>query len=208
MSKVENYVTKAIAIANDDTHGYDQIHRWGKDYDCSALVITCVQSSGIPVKDKGATYTGNMYSVFKKCGFIDITSKVNLSTGAGLQRGDILLTPNKHTEIYCGNGKMVGARINEKGKATGGKTGDQTGKEIMVHAYNNHPWKYVLRYRENVGSKIVSNSNDNAIVKDIVNGKYGNGTTRKQTLSRLYGSAKAKELQNKVNAYIRNGYKF
>lgn len=207
MSKVENYVTKAIAIANDDTHGYDQVHRWGKDYDCSALVITCVQSSGIPVKDKGATYTGNMYSVFKKCGFIDITSKVNLRTGAGLQRGDILLTPNKHTEIYCGNGKMVGARINEKGKPTGGRTGDQTGKEIMVHAYNNHPWKYVLRYRETTPAH-TTDINDNAIVKDIVNGKYGNGTTRKQTLSRLYGSAKAKELQQKVNAYIRNGYKF
>ena len=61
MSKVEAYVEKALSIANDNTHGYSQVNRWGKDYDCSSLVITVVENAGIPVKSKvGATYTGNM----------------------------------------------------------------------------------------------------------------------------------------------------
>lgn len=54
MSKIETYVQNAINIANDNTHGYSQINRWGKDYDCSSLVITVVENAGIPVKSKKA----------------------------------------------------------------------------------------------------------------------------------------------------------
>ena len=36
----------AVGIANDDSHGYDQKHRWGTpDYDCSSLVISAFQES-------------------------------------------------------------------------------------------------------------------------------------------------------------------
>ena len=48
--------------------------------------------------------------------------------------------------MYIGNGKIVHARINEFGGVTGGKTGDQTGNEIAVTPYRNHPWTYVLRF--------------------------------------------------------------
>ena len=73
-------------LAKDDSHGYDQTYRWGEkgDYDCSSATITAWEKAGVPVKSNGATYTGNMYSVFTKLGFKDVTSKVNLSTGAGL----------------------------------------------------------------------------------------------------------------------------
>lgn len=50
--------------------------------------------------------------------------------------------------MYCGNGKEVEASINEKGKATGGKPGDQTGREILIRSYRNYPWNHVLRYVE------------------------------------------------------------
>lgn len=147
-SKVENYTAEIVAIANDDSHGYSQVNRWGNpDYDCSSLVITVVQNSGIPVKDFGAGYTGNMLKAFLKCGFEDVTKTVNLTTGAGLQRGDILLTPNRHTEIYTGDGYRCGAHASETG-GKHGKAGDQTGQEISVKRYNNYPWKHVLRYRE------------------------------------------------------------
>lgn len=33
----------------------------------------------------------------------------------------------------------------EDDEATGGATGDQTGKEIYVRNYYNYPWNYVLR---------------------------------------------------------------
>ena len=153
MSKVENYTQQAINIANDNTHGYSQYNRWGNpDYDCSSLVITVVQKSGVSVKTNGATYTGNMYSAFIKSGFEDVTHSVNLVTGKGLQRGDILLNIINHTEIYIGNGQNVGARISET-NTIHGTGGDQTGKEIRVGNYYNYPWNFVLRYKETVVSK-------------------------------------------------------
>ena len=127
MSKVENYTSFAENVARDDTHGYDQRDRNGNpNYDCSGLVCDAVERAGIKVKEAGASYTGNMLSAFKKAGFKDITSQVTLSTGAGLKRGDVLLSVGHHTAIYCGGGKMVDARINEKGTTTGGKSGGQT----------------------------------------------------------------------------------
>ena len=42
MTKTEKAVTWAIKIANDPAHGYDQDNRWGPDYDCSSLVISCL----------------------------------------------------------------------------------------------------------------------------------------------------------------------
>lgn len=136
------------ACAADSTHGYDQRYRWGErgDYDCSAAVITAYEKAGVPVKARGATYTGNMRPVFVDCGFRDITSQVNLSTGAGLKRGDVLLNITNHTALYCGNGLEVEASINERGTATGGQPGDQTGREFLIRPYRNYPWDCVLRY--------------------------------------------------------------
>lgn len=117
MGKIEKAVQQMEAWAKDNSHGYDQIYRWGEkgDFDCSAAVIQACENAGIPVKSNGATYTGNMLDVFKNCGFKDITGKVNLATGTGLIRGDILLNTLYHTAMYCGNGKEVEASINEKG---------------------------------------------------------------------------------------------
>lgn len=148
MSIVEKAVQWALDIANDPKHGYDQIKRWGDDYDCSSLVISAYEQAGAKVKTAGATYTGNMLSAFKKCGFKDVTSSVTLSTGKGLIRGDVLLNVKKHTAIFIGDGQIVHASLNEKGTITGGKTGDQTGKEICTRSYYNKPWDYVLRLQE------------------------------------------------------------
>ena len=209
MNKVETYTQLAINIANDNSHGYSQVHRWNNpDFDCSSLVIYCVEKSGIPVKTKGATYTGNMLNVFKKCGFKDVTSKVNLKTGSGLKRGDILLNPSHHTEIYIGNGKNVGAHIDEKGGVTGTKIGDNTGKEICTNNYYNYPWKYVLRYAESEGSTMTTTditsktlTGDEIITtlaKEVINGKYGSGETRKKKLGKMYSL-----VQSKVNELLK-----
>lgn len=146
MSNIEKAVTMAEEIARDDSHGYDQKDRWGNpDYDCSGMVIDCLEKAGIPMRSNGATYTGNIYEVAKKTGFKDVIDKTNLKTAAGMVRGDVLLASG-HVAFYCGNNKIVHASINEKGTTTGGKPGDQTGKEICIRSYYNKPWIHVLRY--------------------------------------------------------------
>lgn len=160
MNKTEKATKQMESWAQDSSHGYDQDYRWGEkgDFDCSSAVIQAWQNAGVPVKAKGATYTGDMRTVFLSCGFKDVTSKVNRSTGSGLLRGDVLLNETHHVAMYCGNGKEVEASINEKGTAHGGQPGDQTGKEFLIRSYRNYPWDCVLRYSE-------SSAADNAVVK-------------------------------------------
>ena len=150
---IEKAIAQMEAWAADNSHGYDQANRWGPDYDCSSAVISAWELAGVPVKTNGATYTGNMRGVFLRCGFEDVSAGIDLSTGAGLQRGDVLLNVQHHTAMYCGNGQEVEASINENGGVTGGMTGDQTGREFLVRPYRNYPWDCVLRY---TGAEAVS----------------------------------------------------
>lgn len=145
---IERAVSQMEAWANNPKYGYDQQWRWGErgDYDCSSAVITAWEHAGVPVKSRGATYTGNMYPVFLACGFRDVTAQVNRATGDGLQRGDVLLNRARHAAIYCGGGQEVEASINEFGGTTGGQPGDQTGREFFIRPYRNYPWDCVLRY--------------------------------------------------------------
>lgn len=155
MTKVQKAVAYIKDIAADNKHGYSQINRWGSpntwsDYDCSSLVISAYQAAGVPVKDKGATYTGNMYKVFIACGFKDVTKDINLSTGKGLIAGDVLLNHQDHTAMMISTTQLAQASIDENGNIMGGKVGDQTGYEIATRSYYSYPWNCVLRYPEAV----------------------------------------------------------
>lgn len=129
-------------MAADDSHGYDQGSRWGPDYDCSSLVISAYKRAGVHLT---CTFTGNMRADMLSHGFKDVTKKISLASGSSLIRGDVLLHEAQHTAMYVGGGKIVHAAGNEYGRATGGKTGDQTGREICTAKYYNS-WQYVLRY--------------------------------------------------------------
>lgn len=144
--KVENAVQWMINISNDDSHGYDQDNRWGPDYDCSSLVISGYEQAGVPLKTNGATYTGNLKSVALSLGFKEISIS-DWSDTSQFKRGDIILNEQLHVCCYIGNGQIVQASINELGTATGGQTGDQTGKEILVRDYYIYSkgWDCVLR---------------------------------------------------------------
>ncbi len=142
MSKIQSAVSLAVEMANDPTHGYSQQNRWGPDYDCSSFLIHVWQSVGVPVRDAGATYTGNMKAAFLACGFADVSAFVNLATGEDCMPGDILLNERDHVAMSLGNEQMVWA------STSGGhpEPGDQTGREIRTGAFYSFPWDCCLRY--------------------------------------------------------------
>jgi len=135
-------VALAVSIADNPTHGYSQANRWGPDYDCSSFLIHVWQTVGVPVRDAGASYTGNMKAAFTKWGFVDVLAQCNLKTCAGMQPGDILLNHRNHTAMYIGDGEIVHARSAEGNYIPG----DQSSNEIRVQRYYDFPWDCVLRY--------------------------------------------------------------
>lgn len=144
MTISEKAVLWAINIANDNSHGYSQVNRWGSDYDCSSFVIQAYEQAGIPLRKAGASYTGNMRNAFLACGFIDVTQSCKLSSGSGIKAGDVLLNYSAHTCLSIGNGKVANCRTNEGHP----QAGDQSGNEIRIQSYWNFPWNCVLRLSE------------------------------------------------------------
>ena len=204
VTKTEKAIQQMETWARDDSHGYDQRYRWGEkgDFDCSAAVIQAWQNAGVLVKSRGATYTGDMLPVFRSCGFKDVTASVNRSTGAGLKRGDVLLNTIHHTAMYCGNGLEVEASINEKGTATGGQPGDQTGKEFLIRSYRNYPWTNILRYQKNGTDRQnpTGNRSVQELAKEVLDGIWGNGEERKNALENA--GYDYNKVQNAVNALL------
>jgi cell wall-associated NlpC family hydrolase len=133
---VDAAVLWAINIANDDSYKYIW-GGWGRSnggYDCGHFVICAYEQAGIPLRSSGATYTENLKSVAIKCGFEDVTSSCDLSTGSGMKKGDILLNEIHHAALV-----MV----------DGGTTVEARGKDYGIVAnvpYRSYPWDCVLRY--------------------------------------------------------------
>jgi len=127
--QVEQAMDFILEAKDDDSYVHN---RWGTSfYDCSSLIISAWESAGVPVKENGASYTGNMREAFIKTGcFRWIAGDPNLEK---LKPGDVLLDEKSNSEFYLGNGKMVGVQRN--------KDND----EISVVDYDNH-WQGILRY--------------------------------------------------------------
>ena len=108
---IDAAVETARAIAADSAHGYDQQNRWGPDFDCSSLVIHAWREAGVPLQ---CTYTGDMRGDMLRRGVADVTESIGCESGAGLERGDVLLNCARHTALYIGGGRLVHASADER----------------------------------------------------------------------------------------------
>ena len=180
----ETYMAKAIEYANDNSIGYSydflaylaglisSPHRThNPDMDCSSFVWYSLVDSGYTSADKlpGPFATGGMVGELSAIGFTDVTSKVNLSTCQGLQRGDILINTAEHTEIYFGDRKTIAAHQDYDNVP-----GDSTGQEICVGDYWNFGINAVMRPPADSNSDGIHASPEKAkeIAKNIIAKEY------------------------------------
>ena len=141
MGNIEKAVQFMENVAKDNTHGYDQTHRNGPNYDCSSLLGTALHEAGFDVSP--SSWTGNIRKQLLANGFEEIDVK------AERKRGDIFLTESKHTIMCIDSNNIVHASINEKGTTTGGVSGDQTGTEICTRSFYtpSYGWQYHFRIK-------------------------------------------------------------
>ena len=160
--------TNMEALCNDERFGYSQGSRWGDaslgsiyveceghtsefyigDRDCSSAVIDCWQEAlkGSPYEGllDGATYTGNMRSVFVDSGLFEWH---DMSFSAS--RGDVYLNEVNHTAM-CLDGSpsndILGEFCISENGTIYGQTGDQTAYESYIHWYYDYPWDGILHY--------------------------------------------------------------
>ena len=200
MANINKAVSFMINTAKDNIYGYDQKHRNGPDYDCSSLVGTALYYAGFVVSPY--SWTGNLESQLRKAGFVDCQ--------APWKAGDIHLNRGNHVCMSINESQIVEATINEKGTTTGGKTGDQTGKEIRIASYYNYylGWDLHLRF-----TGVNTNSNKpytiEEIARQVIAGKWGVGIERKKLLENA--GYNYNEVQSYVNdlftkgSYMSNG---
>lgn len=191
MANIMKAVQFMVDTANDNTHGYDQTHRNGPDYDCSSLVGTALHEAGFNVSPY--SWTGNLEAQLRACGFVDCK--------APWLAGDVHLKTQHHVCMSISNSKIAQASINEKGTITGGKTGDQTDKEIWIRDYYEYSggWDVHLRYKGQNTEEQPDVSID-TVAREVIAGKWGNGETRKKLLTEA--GYDYNTVQTKVNALL------
>lgn len=124
---IEAYVSWAEQVAADQSHGYSQARRNSQqDYDCSSLVWFSLKHAGFPVGEGWPFTTFVMGPVLQGMGFTHFSWSGSMAdAGQALQRGDVVVNPQSHTEIYRGGGSFVGARHAFPSGIEDGRPGDQ-----------------------------------------------------------------------------------
>lgn len=160
MPNVEDAVKWAEDIARDNSHGYSQGGREGKDFDCSSLVCRSLKAAGF-----NAPYPS--FSTRSMGSWLESNNWEWHNGVSGVRRGDIMWKTG-HTAWASSGSTITEACIDENGNITGGKVGDQTGNEIRITNMNRYNWKGYWRYK---GEKPKKNMND-AQIADIPNQTY------------------------------------
>lgn len=149
------------------------------DYDCSSSTITAwkiaLQHTKYADALEGATYTGNMYSVFVNSGLFEWKPMSFLA-----DTGDLYLNHSNHVAMCQTQYPDVLSEFSwgDNG-AYGNKRGDQSGQEASVHEYYDYPWNGILHYNGKADSPDsksvrlfgidVSSNQPKRIVRDVYN---------------------------------------
>lgn len=181
---IDRAVDWAVGVANDNSHGYTN-GKWGPEYSCISLIMEAFTTAGL---DLGKCNIDKLPNRLIGRGFEDVTAEVDLATGQGLAKGDILWYINQdnhgHTEMYIGSGQMVGARGD-----TDGKPGDSKGDEISVVAYQDLGWQRVFRIPGGYTNEAEQETEEPAEPADAIYriqaGAYSKEANAKATCSRI-----------------------
>lgn len=149
MASIAAFCELMRKACQDWSLGYDQGNRWdirdGGECDCSSLLIWALRAAGFATGS--ASYTGDMSANLTRNGWVRLPFRM-----ADVRKGDILLNDEHHVcAVIAGSGYnaiIAQASIDERGRAKGGYSGDQTGGETntrRVYSYS-HGWDCILRY--------------------------------------------------------------
>lgn len=147
MSIIDNFVNAAIAIADDNSHGYSNVNNQGPDYDCGMLISKAAQQVGL--FPAGQYYepigSGRNFSLYNEKVLLNNGfNKLNYPGLQNIKKGDVLVSGG-HTVLSIDNGK----HFVHAAQDLDGRTGDSSGKEICVcDAYDNGNWLFVYRYAD------------------------------------------------------------
>ena len=158
---VEAMVRWAEDIANDNRFGYSLgVYTWLKsdrfdpftvsgeslDYDCASFVTAALAHSGMGddfVRAcKKPPIVGGVVTLLKQNDWKLVKVNGKKPSISQLKRGDILVNPSYHIEIYDGDGMDVGAHWDWDGK-----TGDSSGQEINIRPTSKFSHGYTAVYR-------------------------------------------------------------
>lgn len=152
---IDDAVSFAVGIANDNSHGYSQAVRSlynitnPKSFDCSSLCCTAYYyaflKNGLTAQANylkaNCSYTGNMLKMLN-VGF-EIVAR-NQTAHAQMKKGDLELNVTYHVAMAIDKDNIVHARSSEGTT----NTIDDSGNEIRTQPWYNysHGWTHRLRF--------------------------------------------------------------
>ena len=157
-------LTKMNAYAdllNASNVGYDQYERFSfnpardgltvipnRECDCSSSCAAIAKAGGFNVDMRDPIYTGNFKNKLVEAGFaaLDVRGWSQSKLYAAVSGGDFLLGPG-HVVYIRERNRWWSAESDERGRKSGGATGDQTGMEARFRNpyMRSRGWEWILR---------------------------------------------------------------
>lgn len=192
------------AWCNTRNLGYDQSNRWdirvGGECDCSSLVYWVLWDAGYLTKPGNpwdyTLYTGTLYNDLVNAGWRAVRAN-----GGKPDSPCVVLNEGNHVGIWLGD-VFAQASIDENGRATGGKAGDQTDRETNTRSWYvySRGWDWYIYPPEDGGNAGIPNNEYVRRLQHELNVQCGATLDEDNEFGAL-----TKAAASKSNAILRNG---